>query len=437
MTKKSIKNNTSYTQLGDEPITFESDPLNNTGIRNQTQNKYYDPESITNGTYNLYPKYYMKYKSEIKFLNIIKSSLDLPETYEELKTIEILDNITKFTKIFNSDDTLLYNTLFTSIKTFTNAVKTIVPLEENSKLYNECYNDLKSLINPFGIGRILCLIKKNNGYISNSIKKEIIDYFFKFKENLVNNFDDTILYIFVKMIHLSRQFEEDIPFITDMNKIFSDDSSTTSSTTKVDDLSIIIEFINSQKFPKKILLYVSVLLEIFVNMILSKIQNIASLMEIIKNIIDVNAFIKLNRIYEDSNPIVLGELSLFIIDVINYNIYYSAEDQIKSDNHINNSITQQTPTTSSYMGAPSSAPAYTGQYMYGAFTDTSDYAEKPSLFEALFGNLLPDIQNYNIEDVLEQIDNSYDLEPFVVNADNIDGFLIILKIMLILSNKMY
>lgn len=428
MSKKNIINN---------PGTNTSEPLNNTGIRNQTQNKYYDPESITNGTYNLYPKYYIKYKSEMKFLNIIKSSLDLPETYEELKTTEILDNITKFTKIFNSDDTLLYNTLFTSIKTFTNAVKTIVPLKENSKLYNECYNDLKSLINPFGIGRILCLIKKNNGYISNSIKKEIIDYFFKFKENLVNNFDDTILYIFVKMIHLSRQFEEENPFITDMNKIFSDDSSTTSSTTKVDDLSIIIEFINSQKFPKKILLYVSVLLEIFVNMILSKIQNIASLMEIIKNIIDVTAFIKLNRIDKDSKPIVLGELSLFIIDVINYNIYYSAEDQIKSDNHIKNSITQQIPTTSSYMGAPSSA--YTEQYMFGAFTDTSDYAEKPSLFEALFGNLLPDIQNYNIEDVLEQIDNAYDLEPFEVDEYNIDGILIILKIMLILSlsNKMY
>lgn len=423
-------NDTDY----EETITYENNPLSGTGLRNVTQSKYYETGSINSGTYKLYPKYYMKYKSEMRFLDIIKSSLDLPEEYQEVDAIEILNNVLRYTNLLNlSEGTTDINNLITNIIDYIKEIKNIVnpTNDDDKKIYDECYKNVKQLLNTFDIGRILCLIKKNNGYITNEIKKDIINFIFKFKSTLLDSFDDVILYLFAKIIHLSNIFEENMDFVVSMNKYLYKSANNTSSSTAgitYNNNKIIADFINLQKIPKKLFVYIVVLLESLTYLTLGKVESFNTLLILVKNAIDIGMYIHLQRL-NDSNditemPIVLGELSLFILDTILYNLYYSSEDQNKSDNV--NITTTSRPTTSSYWYDTFQNSRYQ-QY----FTNT--YKDK-SLFNSLFDDLVKDISIFNLDALINKINEDYNLDSIVVNENQIENIMGLVELLTIFTS---
>lgn len=397
-------NETNY----EDTITYENNLLSGIGLRNVTQSKYYETGSINSGTYKLYPKYYMKYKSEMRFLDIIKSSLDLPEEYQEVNAIKILENILGYTKLLIlGEKTAMINSLITSIINYITEIKNIIKPtnDDDKKIYDECYKNVKKLLNTFDIGRILCLIKKNNGYITNEIKKDIINFIFKFKSTLLDSFDDLILYSFAKIIHLSTIFGENMNFVESMNKyLYKSANNTTSATAGIsyNDNKIIAEFINLQKIPKKLFVYIVVLLESLTYLTLGKVESFNTLLLLVKNAIDIGMYVHLQRLNDTTEmPIVLGELSLFILDTILYNLYYSSEDQNKSDN-VN--IT----TTSSYW--------------YSTYQDKS-------LFDSLFGDLVKDISILNLDALIDKINEDNNLDPFYVNENQIENIMGLVKLL--------
>ena len=157
--------------------------MNSHNMQNENQDKYYDSEALKKGIYKILPEYYLQYKTEMRMLDLIKKNLELPENYKDLNSFSIIVNIIEYLKIFTKDSSELeeLNNNIHLLKQVLTELKKLFPYENNQDIFDDCYKNVKKVLNTYDIGKILCLIKKNEGYITNDIKKEIINYFLKYK----------------------------------------------------------------------------------------------------------------------------------------------------------------------------------------------------------------------------------------------------------------
>ena len=302
---------------------------NNIDKHNLTQVKYYEKEALIDGKYNILPEYYLSYKLELGLYKKIKQNLELPEKYEELNTFGIITNILKYTKIVtdkkNGDtiDTLISNLVSLDDSSgFLNKMQSIVSFENNEALYNECYNNVKNILNPYEIGRIICLITKNEGYITNDIKKVLIDYFLSVKNNILKLMDEVLIYGVIFIQHYLYILNNNIKtpqtstriniLLAEIGKLCKQ----TDQPSKNNQIKKISELLNHFKIPKKFIIYITIFIQIFITFIFDKIDTISDLLKIKDTIIHVFLTMGVNENTNNGSLIITDEIFSFMSTVL-------------------------------------------------------------------------------------------------------------------------
>jgi hypothetical protein len=309
--------------------------MNSHDMQNENQDKYYDSEALKKGIYKILPEYYLQYKTEMRMLDLIKKNLELPENYKDLNSFSIIVNIIEYLKIFTKDSSKLeeLNNNIHLLKQVLTELKKLFPCENNQDIFDDCYKNVKKVLNTYDIGKILCLIKKNEGYITNDIKKEIINYFFKIQINIIDSLNEIPLYFIVLTHHINELLNNDMNEFTNIyssilseylqNFVQSETSTsvplvdvtltspqTTTTQSLKDAINILLKKV---KIPKKLVAYLIVFVESFIFLVFGKIDNFNSLLGV-KDIFlhYLLLLFNMNYIAPDVDYSVLDEITKFI-----------------------------------------------------------------------------------------------------------------------------